>query len=98
MFQKSLAKAGITAVLCDEDNQSKVMSIIYDEVKAGKPINRSYFDLVCEHLLGRGAEKIILGCTELSVINMSPDRPADTVDALECLARACLYRLGVKLK
>ena len=53
----------------DEEHQAKVMSIIYDDVKAGRPADMRAFDDVCAHLRERGCDSVLLGCTELSVID-----------------------------
>ena len=74
------------------------MYLIYDCVKAGKPIDSKVFYEVFEHLREKGAKRIILGCTELSAINRGESRAKDCVCALESLAKACLQRLGVKVK
>ena len=46
--------------------QAAVMDIIYNGVKAGDLTHdATAFRAACEHLLARGAEVLILGCTEL---------------------------------
>ena len=48
------------------EDQSAVMDIIYNGVKAGDLTHdATAFRAACEHLLARGAEVLILGCTEL---------------------------------
>ena len=41
VLQKALEAEGLQPVFPDEDNQAKVMSIIYDDVKAGLPDRKS---------------------------------------------------------
>ena len=47
-------------------DQAAVMDVIYNGVKAGDLTHDvAAFRAACEHLLARGAEVLILGCTEL---------------------------------
>ena len=99
VLQKALEAEGLQPVFPDEDNQAKVMSIIYDDVKAGLPADMQAFDEVCAHLRSRGCDSVLLGCTELSVI----DAPAEAhgmmvVDALEVLALRSVEECGAAVK
>ena len=98
LFQNTLKMHNIKSVVPDREIQEDVMYLIYKCVKAGKPIDMNRYKKVSEHLFQKGAEKIILGCTELAVLNRLPDPPKDTVCALDILAKACLNKLGVKIK
>ena len=98
LFQRALEDKGIRWAVPESDWQQKVMYLIYDCVKAGKPIDTKVFDQVFEHLRSKGAKRVILGCTELSAINRGESRAPECVCALECLAKACLRRLDVKVK
>ena len=91
--------AGVEVLVPDPDVQREVMSIIYDGVKAGMPVPRSRFDAVVEHLRGRGAEAVALGCTELSVLHgqLGIDDPA-VVDSIDALARRVISRAGAPLR
>ena len=46
VLQNELEAYGLKAVLPDAENQAKVMSIIYDDVKRGRPANMRAFDEV----------------------------------------------------
>lgn len=99
VLQQALETQGLKAVFPDEEHQTKVMSIIYDDVKAGRPANMQAFDDVCAHLRERGCDSVLLGCTELSVI----DAPAQAhgmlvVDALEVLAVRAVEACGARVK
>ena len=98
-YAAAAAAAGVELVVPDPDVQREVMSIIYDGVKAGMPVPRSRFDAVVEHLRGRGAEAVALGCTELSVLHgqLGIDDPA-VVDSIDALARRVISRAGAPLR
>lgn len=57
---------GVELLLPDEQEQEAVMDMIYGGVKAGvKDYDAAAVQKTAEHLLERGAQTIILGCTEL---------------------------------
>ena len=66
IYQRTFAQSGIELLTPDADGQSAVMDVIYNGVKAGDLAHDvTAFRAVCERLLARGAEVLILGCTEL---------------------------------
>ena len=99
LYQKELEKAGIEYALPDGEYQKTVMSLIYDDVKSGKEPSREKFYSVAEHLKNKGCERIILGCTELSVINKDfALRRPDIIDSLEVLAERSIVLCGKQVK
>ena len=86
LFQKSLESVGLDFVLPSEECQSLVMSLIYDEIKTNSPVDIKKFEKVTAELFGGGAEVIILGCTELSLIKRDFDIGRGFADAMEILA------------
>lgn len=102
LFQKALESEGISVVLPTKENQAKVMSAIYDSVKAGKAVDVEELYSVRDSLMKSGAEKVILGCTELSVaaMDMAPDFDwkHGFIDAMEILAKSSIIECGGKVK
>lgn len=94
VFQRELQNAGIEVILPSKASQAKVMSIIYDNMKAGIPVNMQAFEEVETELLGQGAEMIILGCTELSMVKRDYKLRHCYLDAMEVLARAAVKECG----
>lgn len=92
LFQKALEKFGIEPVIPNDENQENVMSIIYDQVKAGKPIDLNKFKAVVGELRLDGCERIILGCTELSVLKKEYSLNDFYVDSLEVLAEVAIIK------
>ncbi len=109
LFQQALTAQGIESVVPDAKYQDKVMMLIYDEVKANAPVTMEDFYMVAAHLKERGCDRIILGCTELSVIKQQYHLSKQYIDSLDVLAvntiQACgypvseeaLYKRGLKL-
>ena len=74
------------------------MDIIYNHVKAGKPVNPSEFREVATHLFRRESECNILGCTELSLLKRDYAIGEGFLDALEVLAKASIVACEAPLK
>lgn len=98
LFQTALAENGVAFVLPDEEMQQNVMSLIYDNVKAGLPADMEKFRAVSDHLRKEGCDAIILGCTELSIIKRDNDIGSGYLDALEVLALTAILTCGKKIK
>lgn len=94
-YQKYAERAGLSFAVPDEDEQDLLMRIIYDGVKAGKPVPRADFDRVANHLRAKGAQCLILGCTELSVLKRDlPINDPDVLDSIDVLASETVRRSG----
>ncbi len=88
-----------SCVVPEPDVQARVMAAIYDGVKAGNPVPRAELDALVAHLTDRGAEAVLLGCTELSVLRgqLGLDDPR-VVDSIDSVARATILRAGGRLR
>lgn len=98
LFQKELEHAGLEAVIPSQEKQKYVMDLIYENVKAGLPADMEKFQDVSEELRGNGAEIIILGCTELSLIKRDEEIGSGYLDAMEVLAQEAILRSEAPLK
>ena len=61
---------GLEVVLPDEADRAAVHAIIFDELCCGvaRSESRERLKAICRDLRGRGAEGVILGCTELGLL------------------------------
>ena len=98
IFQKEVEAAGMEMLLPSPTAQAKVMSIIYDYVKAGLTPDMSLFEDVQQELFESGAEVIVLGCTELSLLKKDYPLGSGILDALEVLARESVLACGKNVK
>ena len=98
LFQQELTKHGITPLIPSEEGQKCVMSVIYDDIKANRPAGMDKFELASRDLKDQGAQAIILGCTELSLLKRDYPIGAGYLDAMEVLAQTCVKRCGGCLK
>lgn len=68
VFEKYLEPMGISVKTPDQKGQNTVNSVIYDAVKAGRDLSEELageFCKTCRDLIARGAQALILGCTEI---------------------------------
>lgn len=87
LLQKCMSRYGIDCILPDQINQRKVMSIIYDNIKAGKKADIDTFNEITAELILRGAQVVLLGCTELSLLKRDNRLQAGCLDVMEVLAK-----------
>ncbi len=98
LFQKELSKAGIIPIIPSKQKQALVTSLIYKNVKAGLPANMEWFRQVTDELVVNGAEIIVLGCTELSLIKRDNEIGSGFIDCLEVLAMCSVTKCEASLK
>jgi len=96
-FQEALGRSGIRALVPPAAGQRRVMSAIY-EIKGATERTRDAIraDLreVAEGLVGKGAEGIVLGCTEIPLVLGRADLDVPVFDVLLILARAAISAAG----
>ena len=98
IFQRQVEEKGMELILPDTEGQAAVMTLIYDQVKAGKQPDLSLFEAVKKQLRSKGAQVVVLGCTELSMIKEEFPLGDGILDALEVLAQESVIACGKPLK
>lgn len=98
IFQRCIEEMGMEAVLPSENAQRGVMTLIYDQVKAGLKPDVALFASIRDDLRRGGAEVVVLGCTELSLLKKEQDLGSGILDALEVLAKASVLACGKQVK
>ncbi|WP_449407187.1 aspartate/glutamate racemase family protein [Microbacterium maritypicum] len=76
-YRERLAAHGLTALVPDAEDRALVHAVIYDELVHGeiRDESRRRYAEVIERLVARGAEGIILGCTEIELLVSADDSP-----------------------
>lgn len=97
LFHRELIAQGIEPIVPSDAGQKLVMDLIYEDVKKNRPVNMDFFAIVRNELMDRGAEVIILGCTELSMIKRDEVIGSGFIDAMEVLAASCVTACGKHL-
>jgi len=91
-YQDALAQMGITVRVPDADDRAYVNGVIYDELVAGqiRDESRAGFVAVIKKLAARGAEGVILGCTEIPLLVNEADAGMPLFDTTAIHAEAAL--------
>ncbi|WP_231928157.1 cysteate racemase [Devriesea agamarum] len=99
VYQRDLDALGSTPMLPSRPVQDMINTVIYDQVKAGQPVDLGLFDDAVAQMIDAGAGAVILGCTELSVVFDQYGYRGDKrlVDSLTELARATVRAVGKEL-
>lgn len=98
LFSDQLKEKGIACIYPSEKCQSYIMDIIYKNIKAGRQVEPDKFHEVSGELKSLGAEVILLGCTELSMIKRDYAIGQGYLDVMEILAKCCVEKSDATLK
>lgn len=92
-YRGRLEKAHRLQVLIpDEKGRALINQVIYDELVQGKIVQESregYLEII-QALIDKGAEGIILGCTEIGLLVKQEDVPLPVFDTMEIHALAAV--------
>ncbi len=86
LYQKGFSAVGIEAATPSPKAQELVMSLIYDDIKAGRDGDPRKFAAIHQDLLEQGCDCGVLACTELSVFADQHHLPPFYTDAMAVLA------------
>jgi aspartate racemase len=91
-YQDALARKGITVLVPDAGDREYVNDVIYNELVAGRILgeSRAGFVTIIERLAVRGAEGVILGCTEIPLLVSEADAGIPLFDTTTIHAEAAL--------
>ena len=98
LYQKEFAAFGIQAVTPSPEAQKLVMSLIYDDVKAGRPGDPDKFAAIHRDLEDQGCDCGVLACTELSVFANQHHLSRFYTDAMAVLAERAVQACGRPLR
>ena len=83
---------GLEVLVPDEDDRRVVHAVIYDELCVGvvRPESREEYRRIMAALVARGAEGILLGCTEIDLLVRPEDAGVPVFDTTALHARAAV--------
>jgi aspartate racemase len=91
LYKSAYGETGIEILEPTPEMQVAVMKAIYQFIKAGNLIDGGLLlRSVANELIAAGAELIICGCTEVSLVLKEGDLPVPTLDPLQILAEAAV--------
>jgi aspartate racemase len=91
-YREALAAYGLQVLVPGAEDRAYVDRVIYDELVAGRilPASRAGFQAIVERLVSRGAQGIILGCTEIPLLLTEADTNVPLFDTTAIHAEAAL--------
>ena len=100
LFDRALDADGVRWLHPAEEEQKTLMHLIYDVVKASKPMEpvRESWERVLDTLRRQGADLFILGCTELPVLSGALRSEGPFLDPTEELAKEAIRFCGYEVK
>lgn len=102
LFHDTFAKAGIDVISPDEEEQKQVMEAIFgsEGIKAGCAswAPKELIVNTARILIGRGAEAIIAGCTEVPLVLEEKDIPAPLIEPMEIAAEVSILKAGYEVR
>lgn len=102
LFDRKLGEFGITTVKPDLKERRDVTELIYAILHEGERHDREKskeaLKKIISNLQKRGAEAVILGCTDLQLVIGQEDSRIPLLDSLEILSDAVIGRLSEKDK
>ncbi len=108
VYDKALSKENLSAVWPQEEAQDLLMSVIYDYIKAGKTgWDKEGISAMIREMKERGAERIVIGCTEIPLILRELDEYKGVeeftedlgfIDPAVLIAKIIIQKAGYKVK
>lgn len=99
-YRERLEQQGISVLIPDESQRERVHTVIYDELCLGQikdDSRQAYLDIV-DSLAERGAQGVILGCTEIGLLIQAADTEVPLYDTTRIHAeQAVRFALSGKL-
>ena len=87
LYHNSYGEKGIEIITPRNDSQKQVMEAIYTHIKTGNLVDgERLLKKVSEELIADGAELILCGCTEVSIVLKDGDLTVPVLDPLHVLA------------
>ena len=93
-YERFCTPRGLTCITPTKEEQAVITDIIFGQIKQNKPVDMDAFYGVVNSLRSRGCEKIVLGCTELSLIKKLGLDDELFVDSLDVLAHRTILTCG----
>ena len=91
-YQSVCRDHGIRCEIPNEKEQAWLMDIIYGDIKSGRRADMEKFSEICRSLEARGCQRLVLGCTELSLIKRNEGLGDIFLDSLEALAHRTIIK------
>lgn len=93
-LQKKLGEQGIRALAPSQEGQEKINHLIFKELKVNREPDVSRLYEAAQELLEAGAQRILLSCTDLSILGQRVSFPSQYLDLMDILAMRAVEECG----
>lgn len=97
VYQEICALEDVNCWTPDGETQALLTTLIYDQIKAGRPEEEALFARAAAAAKAAGCDGAVLGCTELSVYRERHPLDGFFIDAMEVLVEECVTVCGKEL-
>ena len=100
LYDRALEAEHVSFLLPEEPERDELMRLIYDVVKASKPLlpEAEAWQRLLDGLRARGADYFILGCTELPILADTLPAAGPFIDPTAELAKAAIRFCGYEVQ
>ena len=100
IYEQGCHKYNLEPYLPEAEVQESVMDIIYNDVKGALVVdtNEKLEKIIRDLVFKEKCQCVILACTELSCINLSPEAAACSIDAMDVLIEKSITLSGRNVK
>lgn len=91
LYRDRFSHMGLEVVMLDDHEQVEFMAVLY-RIKHGDvgAASRETMAALAHRLVGKGAQSVVAGCTEVPLVLSADDLSVPFLDATEALARRCV--------
>ena len=91
LYRRTFSHQALEAVTLDDHEQVEFMALLY-RIKHGDlgSDSRETMAALAHRLVGKGAQVVVAGCTEVPLVMSAVDLSVPFIDATEALARRCV--------
>lgn len=91
LYRDRLIQQGLEVVTLDDHEQVEFMALLY-RIKLGalSAESRQTMTSLAQRLVGKGAQAVVAGCTEVPLVLSASDLTVPLIDATQALADACV--------
>lgn len=93
-YQSICQKHGLRCTVPNKSDQALLSEMIYGCIKQNRPIDQDAFDGIVSRMREQGCQKLVLGCTELSLLKKQGLDETLFLDSLEVLAYRSIVECG----
>lgn len=99
IYERACSKYNMKLYTPDEVLQEQIMNIIYNNIKGDLPIDAEEIESIIRDLVyEQGMNCVIIGCTELSVIQLNDEVAKYAFDAMGILVEKAIQLSGKQVK